>query len=177
MCRPGSSAVVCGRERCVRGGARTNCRRRLFVSLVRRAHRWSGNRCSPAVPAEDSVRVATRSRTASKPWGGRRVQVPVEAESRPLLDDRRPGGIPIAAVAPCHNRCMLHLPICRPGDGRGEVHPNPAGRVWSRLASARVTISGRPARAPSGAVGAIRGGRARRSAIRTPPPDPRSRLE
>jgi len=27
-------------------------------------------------------------RTASKPWGGRHADVPVEVESRPLLDDR-----------------------------------------------------------------------------------------
>ena len=31
------------------------------------------------------------ARTASKPWGGWFADVPVEAERRPLLDDRRPG--------------------------------------------------------------------------------------
>ncbi len=41
------------------------------------------------VPTENSVRVATRSRPASKPWGGR-VDVLVHAHRRPLLDERRP---------------------------------------------------------------------------------------
>ncbi|MCH7778621.1 MAG: hypothetical protein IH878_19135 [Gemmatimonadetes bacterium] len=30
--------------------------------------------------------------TASTPWGGRSTDVPVDAHSRHLLDDRRPGG-------------------------------------------------------------------------------------
>ena len=28
-----------------------------------------------------------------KPWAGRRSDVPVKAHSRPVLDDRRPGGL------------------------------------------------------------------------------------
>ena len=32
-------------------------------------------------------------RTASKPPGGRRTDVPVDAHRRPLLDDRRAGGL------------------------------------------------------------------------------------
>ena len=36
---------------------------------------------------------------ASKPRVGRRTDVPVQAHSRPLLDDRRPGGLPGACWA------------------------------------------------------------------------------
>ena len=32
------------------------------------------------------------ARPASKPWGGRSLDVPVDAHTRPLLDERRPGG-------------------------------------------------------------------------------------
>ena len=42
------------------------------------------------------------ARTASKPWGGRRsrTDVPVEAESRLLLDDRPPGGSSLVPAGP-----------------------------------------------------------------------------
>ena len=62
------------------------------------------------------------ARLASKPWGGRRG-VPVDAHSRPLLDDRRPGGrcAPVGPIGGLTKSCRWRA------DGGGGASATVAG--------------------------------------------------
>ena len=62
---------------------------RPSASLLRDLH-TSSVRALAGMPR--STLAAPSSRAASKPWGGRFTDVPLDAHRRPLLDDRRPGG-------------------------------------------------------------------------------------